>query len=155
MRMENLHVKTRERVSNGVVCARNVLCRYSEVMCGSCEEQTVEEGHYVRAVGGAGCHTLHHSLVVAQEADAEGGPAVAPGNSCQHNGVQLLPLNAVLQLCLGPPPVEPLPLAVGPEPDGSGAVGEQLEVGRGSPVWQEEEEAAVPRCGECLPPGEV
>ena len=138
-------------------CCVPGMCRAVIVkfMCGSCEEQTAEEGHDVRAVGGAGRHAPHHSLVVAQEAVAEGGPAVAPGNSCQHNGIQLLPLDAVLQLFLGPPPVEPLPLAVGPEPDGPGAVGKQLEVGGGSSVWQEEEGAAVPRCGECLPPGKV
>ena len=131
MRVENLHVETRERVSDGVVCARNVLCRYCKIMHGSCEEQTAEEGHDVWAVGGAGHHTPHHSLVVTQEADAEGGPAVAPGNGRQHDGIQLLPLDAVLQLCLCPPPVEPLPLAVGPEPDVPGAVSEQLEVGGG------------------------
>ena len=73
MRMENLHVETRERISNGVVCARNVLCRYSKVMCSSCEEQTAEEGHDVRAVGGAGCHALHHSLVVCRTGGGCGG----------------------------------------------------------------------------------
>ena len=147
MHVEDLHVETRERVSNGVVYARNVLCGYGKVMCGSCEEQTAEEGHDMWAVGGAGRHTPHHRLVVTQEADAEGGPAVAPGNSRQHDGIQLLPLDAVLQLCLGPPPVEPLPLAVGPEADGPGAIGEQLEVGGGGSVWQEEEGAAVPWSG--------
>ena len=87
------------------------------MLCVAAVRNIAEEGHDVWAVGGAGRHAPHH-LVVTQEVNAEGGPAVAPSDSCQHNGVQLLPLDAVLQLCLGPPPVEPLPLAVGPEPDG-------------------------------------
>ena len=120
----------RERESAMVLCMPGMCCVDMVKLCGSCEEQTAE-GHDMWAVGGAGRHTLHHHLVVTQEADAEGGPAVAPGNSRQHDGIQLLPLDAVLQLCLGPPPVEPLPLAVGPEADGPGAVSEQLEVGEG------------------------
>ena len=48
---------------------------------------------------------MHHRLVVVQEANVEGGPEVVSGNSFQHNGVQLFPLDAVLQQCLGPPPV--------------------------------------------------
>ena len=32
VRMEDLHVETRERVSNGVVYARNVLCGYGKVV---------------------------------------------------------------------------------------------------------------------------
>ena len=99
MHVENMHVETRERVSDGVVCARNVLCRYCKIMRGSCEEQAAEEGHDVWAVGGAGPHTPHHSLVVTQEADAEGGPAVAPGNG-RHDGIQICevaPVSAVLE----------------------------------------------------------
>ena len=63
---------------------------------------------------------------------------MAPGNNCQHNGVKFLPLDAVLQLLCGPPPVESLSLAVGTVADRAGAVSEQLEVRGGGPLREEE-----------------
>ena len=53
----------------------------------------------------------------------------------QHNGIVLISLDAVLQLRLGPPPVEPLSLTVGTKPDGAEAVCEQLEVWEGVCAW--------------------
>ena len=135
MCVEDLHVETRKRISNYVVCARNVLCRDSEVVHGSSEEEVTEEVHDVRAVRRARYQAPHYGLVVTEEADTESGPPVAPCHCCQHNGVELLPLDAVLQLCLCPPAVEPLSLTVGAEPDGAGTVCEQLEVGGGGPLW--------------------
>ena len=69
---------------------------------------------------------------------------MAPGDSCQHNGVKFLPLDAVLQLLRGPPPVKPLSLTVGTIADGAGAgsrSGEGVHVAEGkrtgrSTVWQ-------------------
>ena len=144
-----------KRVSDNVVQIGNVLCRYDEIVHGSSKEKVAEEGHEVRAVWCAGHQALHHGLIVAQETDAKGGPLVAPGDGCQHNGVKFLPLDAVLQLLRGPTPVKPLSLTVGTIADGAGAVCEQLEVGGGGPLWQKEKGPAVPRCGKCLPPCQV
>ena len=80
---------------------------------------------------------------------------MAPGDGCQHNGVKFLPLDAMLQLLRGPPPVKPLSLTVGTIADGAGAVCEQLEVGGGrggGPLWQKEKGPAVPWCGKFLSP---
>ena len=80
---------------------------------------------------------------------------MAPGCCSQHDGVQFLPLDALLQLSLGPSPVKPLPLAVGTKADGPRTVCEQLKVRRGNPAGQEEEGAAIPGSHELVPPLEV
>ncbi len=84
----------------------------------------------------------------------EGAPPVTPDCCRQDNGVELLPLDAPFQLSYSPVTVEPLALAVSPEANGPGAVAEELEVGSGVPVGQEEG-AAILRCGEFSPPSEV
>ena len=85
------------------------------------------------AVGGTRYQALGDGQVVAEQADAEGGPLVTPGYSCQNDGVEFLPLDTPSELGLSPAAIEPLSLAVGTEADGPRAGGE----------GQEEEGAAI------------
>ena len=107
------------------------------------------------AVGGTRYQALGDGQVVAEQADAEGGPLVTPGFSCQNDGVEFLPLDTPSKLGRSPAAVEPLSLAVGTEADGPRAVGEELEVRGRSPVRQEEEGAAIPGSGKLSPPLQV
>ena len=68
----------------------------------------MEERHDVGAVGGTRYQALGDGQVVAEQADAEGGPLVTPGYSCQNDGVEFLPLDTPSELGRSPAAVEPL-----------------------------------------------
>ena len=84
--------------------------------------------HYVRAVGGARDQRVDYGLVITQHADLESGPAVAPDGGGKHDWIQLLVLDAVAGQLWWPVAVKPVTTTVGPEADGSRAVGEQLQI---------------------------
>ena len=69
MSSEYLHAKARQRVSNYIVSAWDVLGRYKKIVFSGKKEEATEEAHYVGAVGGAREQAVDNGLVVAEEAD--------------------------------------------------------------------------------------
>ena len=130
-------------------------CCAMKIVLSSYKKEATEKGHDMRTVGGTRYYAVCYCLVVTEKADAKGRPLMTPGCCSQHDGVQFLPLDAPLQLSLGPAAIKPLPLAVGTKANGPRAVCEQLKVRYGNPAGQKEEGAAIPWSYELVPPLEV
>ena len=86
-----------------------MLCVYCKVVLDCQDEEVAKEGHYVGAVEGTRCHLVYNSLVVTQQVDADGVPAVAPYCCCKDNGLEHLPLDISFQLGCVPVAIELLP----------------------------------------------
>ena len=119
MAVECLHVKTRERVSNRVVETWDMLCRNGEVVLCSNKEEVAKEVHDVWTVGGASAQAIDNCPIVTMKPHSEGGPAMAPGCSCQDDGVELLELNAPVSFWLRPAAIEPVPIAESAKSNGA------------------------------------
>ena len=70
-------------------------------------------------VGGASAQTIDNCPIVTMKPHSEGGPAMAPGCSCQDDGVELLELNAPVSFWLRPAAIEPVPIAESAKANGA------------------------------------
>ena len=107
------------------------------------------------AVRCAADNAMDNCLVVAQHAHFERGPLVAPHVGSEDDRVQFLILDAVPGLFWCPFAIKPLSVQKCTESDGSGTVGEEVQVWSQGPVGEEEKASAGPGCCEGQPPMDI